>query len=362
MEFNPNRLILARKRRRLTSKELADLIGVSPVTVSRLESANNPPDPATVDAFVRVLRFPREFFYGDDIDELTKEAASFRGMTTMTARERESALSAGQLAYLLSDYVAARFNLPAPDLLDLSHERDPAGAARTLRQQWGLGEQPVGNMIKLLESKGVRVFSLVENTKTVDAFSCWRNGIPYVFLNTFKTTERSRLDAAHELAHLTLHKHGGPQQGREAEMEANSFASSFLMPRADVVSRITSVRILDQLIVAKKRWGVSVAALAYRLHKLSILSDWQYRTFCIQINQRGFNTSEPNGLPPEESVVWKKVFTQLWSDKVSKNQVAASLNLPADEIENLVFGLAGAPARPVPDRTRDRKPQFRLIK
>ena len=42
-------------------------------------------------------------------------------------------------------------------------------------------------MIKLLESKGVRVFSLAENTKNVDAFSCWRNGTPYVFLNTFRS-------------------------------------------------------------------------------------------------------------------------------------------------------------------------------
>jgi hypothetical protein len=45
---------------------------------------------------------------------------------------------------------------------------------------WALGEQPI-SMIKLLESKGVRVFSLAENTKTVDAFSCWRNDVPYVF-------------------------------------------------------------------------------------------------------------------------------------------------------------------------------------
>jgi hypothetical protein len=92
--------------------------------------------------------------------------------------------------------------------------------------------------------------------------------------------------------------------------------------------------------------SVSTAALAYRLHKLGILSDWQYRTFCIQINQRGFRTDEPNGLPREESVVWKKVFTELWGDRISKNQVAAELNLPPDELENLVFGLTGDIAPP----------------
>lgn len=345
--FNPQRLSLARKRRRLTSKGFAELIGMSPVTVTRLEKANNEPESETVDLIAKALGFPREFFFGDDIDDLAKDAASFRSLTSMTARERDAALASGSLAYLLSDYVAAKFNLPEPKLIDLSHERDPAAAAMTVRQVWALGEQPISNMIKLLESKGVRVFSLAENTKSVDAFSCWRNDIPYVFLNTFKSAERSRLDAAHELAHLILHKHGGPQQGRDAEMEANNFASSFLMPKADVRSRLPFVSRLDELVAAKKRWGVSTAALAYRLHKLGILSDWQYRTFCIQINQRGYRTDEPNGLPREESVIWKKVFTELWSDRISKSQVAAALHLPADELENLVFGLTGAITPPV---------------
>jgi Zn-dependent peptidase ImmA (M78 family)/DNA-binding XRE family transcriptional regulator len=358
--FNPSRLSLARKRRRLTSKRFAELIGMSPVTVTRLEKANNEPEPETVDAIAKALGFPREFFYGDDIDDLTKHAASFRSLTLMTAREREAALAAGQLAYLLSDYVTARFNVPKPDLIDLSYERDPAGAARTLRQAWGLGEQPISSMIRLLESKGVRVFSLAENTKNVDAFSCWRNDTPYVFLNTFKSAEHSRFDAAHELAHLTLHKHGGPQQGRDAEVEANHFASSFLMPKADVIARIHYVKSLDQLIVAKKRWGVSVAALAYRLHKLSVMTDWQYRTLCIQIGQRGYRTNEPNGMSPEESVVWKKVFTELWSDRISKNQIASELYLPIDEIENLVFGLVGSPVRRV--SAEPQKERLRLIK
>jgi Zn-dependent peptidase ImmA (M78 family)/transcriptional regulator with XRE-family HTH domain len=345
--FNPQRLSLARKRRRLSSKGFAELIGISPVTVTRLEKANNEPEPATVDLIAKALGFPRDFFFGEDVDELSKESASFRSMTSMTAKERDAALASGSLAYLLADYVTAKFNLPEPKLIDLSHERDPAAAARTVRQVWALGEQPVSNMIKLLESKGVRVFSLAENTKTVDAFSCWRNDIPYIFLNTFKSAERSRLDAAHELAHLVLHKHGAPRQSRDAEIEANSFASSFLMPKADVRSRLPFVARIDDLVVAKKRWGVSTAALAYRLHKLGILSDWQYRTFCIQINQRGFGTQEPNSLPREESVIWKKVFTDLWTERISKRQVAADLHLPPDELENLVFGLTGPVTPPV---------------
>ncbi|QOJ23827.1 MAG: ImmA/IrrE family metallo-endopeptidase [Gammaproteobacteria bacterium] len=337
--FNPHRLIIARKRRGLTSKELAELVGLSPITITRLEKSGNP-EPSTIDALSKVLGFSNEFFFGNDVDMLTRNSASFRSLTAMTAKERESALAAGSLAYLTSDWVTSRFNLPNVDLIDFSREREPEYAAQTLRQHWGLGEQPISNVIKLLESKGIRIFSLSEDTKNVDAFSCWRNGIPYIFLNTFKTAEHSRFDALHELGHLVLHKHG-EAKGREIEREANQFASFFLMPSADLISHIQFVSSLDQLIKAKRRWGVSVAALTYRLHKTELISDWQYRAFCIQINKK-FGTSEPNGLDREKSVVWEKVFRELWNEGITKKDIAEELAIPIEEIESLVFGLVGS--------------------
>lgn len=336
--FNPNRLIIARMRRRLTGKDLAQRVGLTEVTISRLGKAGNP-ELSTIEAIAKELEFPKDFFYGNDIDIPTRESASFRSLKAMTAKERDAALSAGSLAYHVSDWVSSQFNLPAVDLLDCGNERTPDSAARTLRQHWGLGEKPISNVIKLLESKGIRVFSLCEDTKNVDAFSCWRNNIPYIFLNTFKTAERSRFDALHELGHLVLHRHG-EAKGREAEKEANKFASFFLIPSIDLVSRLPFVTSLNQLVKAKKRWGVSVSALAYRLHKAQVLSDWQYRTFCIQINQR-FGVTEPNGLEHEKSVVWEKVFQELWKDGTTRDHLSNKLGIPITELENLLFGLIG---------------------
>src|SRR5690606_21139707 len=109
----------------------------------------------------------------------------------------------------------------------------------------------------------------------------------------------------------------------------------------DVIGRVRRVTGLADLVVAKKRWGVSVAALAYRLHKLGIVSDWQYRGLCIDMNRVGYRTSEPEGLPPELSQVWRKVFTELWNEKVTRDDIARDLCLPTSELENLVFGLTG---------------------
>lgn len=337
--FNPDRLTIARMRRRLTGKELARRVGVTEVTISRLGKSGNP-EVVTIKSLADVLGFPISFFYEDDIDIPTKDSASFRSLKAMTAKERDAALSAGALAYHVSDWVAEQFNLPVIDLLDLGHEREPDVAATRLRQHWGLGEKPISNVIKLLESKGVRVFSLCEDTKNVDAFSCWRNETPYIFLNTFKTAERSRFDALHELGHLVLHRHG-EATGREAEREANKFASHFLMPSIDLVAKLPFVTSLNQLIKAKKRWGVSLSALAYRVHKDGVLSDWQYRTFCIQINQR-FGVLEPEGLEYEKSIVWEKILRELWKDGKSRQQISSDLSIPLSELENLLFGLVGS--------------------
>lgn len=343
--FNPQRLIIARKRRKLTGRALASAIGVSPITISRLENDVNEPGDETIDALARALDFPRDFFCADDLDELPAEAASFRSLSSMTARERDAALSAGVIAYLLHDWVAARFNLPVTNVPDLREDATPEAAAQIVRTSWGLGEQPVSNMIKLLESKGIRVFSLCEETKNVDAFSCWRSDVPFVFLNTFKSTERSRFDAAHELGHLVMHRHGEPQDSRQAESEADRFASAFLMPADDLSSRIRYVSDLEQLIRAKNRWGVSVAALNYRLHKLGIVSEWQNRSLNVELSSRGYRRTEPDGLAPEESALWPQIFAALWRDRVTREHVAAELHLPARELDAVLFQLTGRAAR-----------------
>lgn len=363
--FNPSRLTLARQRRRLTAKALAEAAGISPITVTRLETGGNEPERATVNALAAALAYPPKFFFGDEPARPDQQAASFRSLTAMSARERDAALSAGALAYMLSDWIGCRFNLPVADLIDASQERDPGSAARALRQHWRLGEQPVADMVRLMEAKGIRVFSMAEDTRNVDAFSCWRDDVPYVFLNTWKTAERSRFDAAHELGHLVLHKHGGPHQGKAAELEAQMFAASFLMPEPDVRTKIPRAVSLDALMVAKRRWGVSVSALAYRLHKLGILTDWLYRGMVIEIGRRGYRSDEPNGMPRESSVLLKHVLTDLWHDGISRSHIAKELNIPPDELENLVFGLLGSTDNKeiavMPSEEKSSSPLLRLV-
>ncbi|AKV96837.1 XRE family transcriptional regulator [Marinobacter sp. MA] len=386
--FNNTRFALARKRRGLTKRALAKEVSVTDRSITAYESGQTVPENHTVDKIANALRFPVEFFFADDVEELPVEVASFRALTKMTASKRDIALSAGAVALLLNRWIEGKFDLPSPEFPEdyriasnvdlkidagqrssegdqypgLGQKNDPESAAEMLRRYWDLGELPIKSMIALLESKGVRVFSLSVDAREVDAFSMWYGDIPFVFLNTKKTAERCRFDAAHELGHLVMHRHGAPQ-GQEAEKEANSFASAFLMPRRSVLANAPRTVTLKSLISHKKYWNVSAAALNYRLHSLNLTSDWTYRTLCIDLAKLG-RDHEPEPSPFETSQVLKKVFASLREDGISKIDVARELLIEPEELDELTFGLMlNALSGNSPTNFSDRsKPSLRLVK
>jgi Zn-dependent peptidase ImmA (M78 family)/DNA-binding XRE family transcriptional regulator len=360
--FNPARLALARRRRGLTKKELADIVGVTARAITAYETDEYPPSDEVLDHLARALEFPRAFFFGENLDEPDEGIASFRSMKRMTASHRHSAVAAGALAFALSEWVEKRFTLPDSGLPDLSGE-EPEAAAEIVRQEWGLGQLSIRHMVHLLEAKGVRVFSLVESAREVDAFSLWRNKIPFVFLNTIKSSVHSRYDAAHELGHLVLHKHGAPN-GQDAEKEANHFAAAFLMPRSAVLATAPRFVTLPHLVQLKQKWLVSVSALARRLHEIGLASEWHYRTLCIQISERGYRASEPNDAPRETSRIWEKVLGALRQDGVTKDHIADDLSIQTAEIEKLVWGLVtiGLSNPPGPIFPSTKRGDLRLVK
>ncbi|GAB3464206.1 helix-turn-helix domain-containing protein [Azotobacter salinestris] len=340
--LNITRLAFARKRRKLTKKQLAEIAGISHVTLSRIDKGVTlDPSDETVSSLAKALGYPVSFFYLDDIDELKEDQVSFRSLKAMTARQTNAALASGVLGYIFNDWVSSKFNLPEPDLPDLRVE-DPVSAAAAIRRHWGIGFRPIPNLIKLLEAKGVRIFTLAEG-KNVDAFSFWRDEVPYIFLNTLKSAERSRFDAAHELGHLLLHAHGY-HDGREVEREADQFASHFLVPREDLIANLPSISSLAQLVASKHRWGVSVAALARASKDADLITDWHYRELCKQIATSGFRTNEPESMPRESSILWRKVLEELWKERFTKESIAAQLSLPLDEVDSLLRGVLGGRA------------------
>lgn len=322
----------------MTKRALAINLGVSERIVNAYEAGAKEPSEETLAGIVKALSFPVGFFSMPDPAQLPDAGPTFRALSRMPAAKRDRALAGGELGIELSNWLDERFELPKPDVPDLRYTKDPESAALALRTRWKLSDKPLAHMVRLLEAKGVRVFSLAEEGDEVDAFSFWDGERPFIFLNTMKSSERSRFDAAHELGHLVLHRHGS-LGGRAAEQEADRFASAFLMPESSILSSGPWFPTLERLIKAKRGWNVAVSALAYRLHSLRLISDWHYRMLCIEIQQSGYRTTEPESAPREMSLVFEKMFAKLREEGKTKAAIAEDLNWPVSELMALVFGL-----------------------
>lgn len=365
--FNPLRLTIARERRGMTKKRLAEAIDLSTVAIHRYEIGEDSPSEGSLSKIAVALDFPIAFFRGGDCDQPRPENASFRGLASKTARVMGAALASGALAYLFDDWVSKRYSRVDLDLPEFEATMSPHMAAKLLRQHWRLGDKPIENMVHLLEAKGIRVFSLAENTKDIDAFSVWRDDVPYVFLNRFKSSERSRFDAAHELCHLCLHKHGGAaaiHKNGPIEKDAQAFAGAFLMPEADLRSIVNKpVYSVEDLLPYKKRWRVAAVALTYRLHEIGLINDARANSLYVEMSRRGWLKNEPDGIAREQSYLWQLIADDLRQVGVTKNDIAWETGVPVSELEALLFGLANmVTIDGAGERTPPRKVDLRLVK
>lgn len=361
--INPARLKLARTRKQLTLKALAEKVGLTARMVSEYEKdycKSIPPD-STIQAFANALSYPKEFFFCDsEIEIVEPESVSFRSMKSMRAAQQHAAIGAGTLGLMLNDYFDHRFNLPKIDIPDLRSSTAEV-AAEELRELWGLGSQSISNMVHLLEKHGIRVFSLAENTQAVDAFSFWKDEKAFVFLNTQKSGERSRMDVAHELGHLVLHKHGIPK-GKDIEAEADRFAAFFLMPRDSVLACSSSYLTLEDVMKLRDNWKTSAMAVIMQLRAVGAISEWHHRTLIIEASKRGLRRTEIDGIDREKTLLLKILIDSLETNGVYLKDIAKELMLPLSEISNLVFQVGTVPLSEISlELSEPRRPNLRVV-
>jgi hypothetical protein len=117
---------------------------------------------------------------------------------------------------------------------------------------------------------------------------------------------RQRMSHAHELGHLSMRV----ANGVDDEAVARHFAGAFLYPaeavRAEFGPRRTRVT-ADELLAAKKRWGMSIQGVLYRLRDLEVIDETSYKWWCMYINRAGWRTDEP-GDEPREYSTWTETY------------------------------------------------------
>ncbi|SNR24807.1 helix-turn-helix domain-containing protein [Blastococcus mobilis] len=352
-DFDGRRLAVARRLRCMPRSELARRIEVTPSAVTQYERGLSRPSTSVLARVSLTLGMPQEFFSrGLDIPEVPRSSAHFRSLRSTPANRREQALAFGELALgvldVLEQYVdLPPVRLPSIDLPPEPSEQDVAAAAAQARRDLAVGTGPVPNVVRLLEAHGVLVVRLPTEgfDPRVDAFSSSEtaSGRPIVLMSPLKDDKaRSRFDASHELGHLLMH--AGVEPGsRVIESQAMSFAAEFLMPRAEIEASLPSRVDWETFHALKRHWGVSLAALVYRAHKLGRLSDLSYRRANEQLKQWGHPEPGPLG-PPESPSVLGAAAELLEQNGTHLGTLAAAARIPLESA--LAVIAAGRPDRP----------------
>ena len=352
-DFDGRRLAVARRLRCMPRSELARRIEVTPSAVTQYERGLNRQSITVLARVSLTLGMPQEFFTrGLDIPEVPPSSAHFRSLRSTPANRREQALAFGELALAVLDVIEQYVDLPpvclpSVDLPSEPSEQDVALAAAQARRDLAVRTGPIPNVVRLLEAHGVLVVRLPAEgfDLRVDAFSSSEtaSGRPIVLMSPLKDDKaRSRFDASHELGHLLMH--AGVEPGsRVIESQAMSFAAEFLMPRAEIEDSLPTRVDWETFHALKRHWGVSLAALVYRAHKLGRLSDLSYRRANEQLKTWGHPEPGPLG-PPESPSVLGAAAELLEQSGTHLSTLAAAARIPLESV--LAVIAAGRPDKP----------------
>lgn len=339
------RLKQLRLARGYSLDDLSARIGglVSKQALSKYEKGAMQPSASVLKSLAEALGVKAAELLRPPTHEITLLA--FRKMASMGAKEQESIKALVQVEFekrlQLQERISGRTKLGMHlGAYEARNEKMADEAAEKLRDDLRLGVDPIGNMTALLEDHAIHVISL-EASRKFDGFSALARDSKGAIVSAAVVCrndvsgDRQRLTLAHELGHLVL------QESDEEQPEkcAYRFGAAFLVPREPLVKEVGEKRTslnVNELLLLKARFGVSVQALIRRMRGLEIISEPTYKSACITISRMGWRAKEPGTpVPPERSTWLEQATLRAWSEGLINDAEIQSLigSVPAPATE-----------------------------
>jgi len=334
LKINPVMLILARESRGYTQGQLSKKIGIGQAALSKYENGILEIAPEYLQVIASALEYPQSLF-------IRSATTLGFGSTCMYHRKRQT-LSVNELKRIQAKVNLTRMNIeillrsaeleadyPFPNF-DVAEYGDVEEIAYLTRRTWHVPLGPITNLVDTIERAGGIVIPMSFGNRKLDAISQWPPGMPPLFfINSDMPWERIRFSLAHELGHLIMHRIPSPEQ----EEEADTFASSFLMPESEIRPDLYSLNLM-RAAQLKSYWRVSMQALIRRAYNIGQLTESQYRRLFTQVSKHGWRLSEPNPLSSENpSSFWALTNVHLEQHRYTIAALSELLTLSEQEFK-----------------------------
>jgi Zn-dependent peptidase ImmA (M78 family)/transcriptional regulator with XRE-family HTH domain len=303
--FNPEMLILAREVRGITQSRLAEITNIPQGNISMYESSLREIRPNHLTTIAEILAFPEAFFFREGKIRAVESAAVFhrkrQSITKSSLSKLDAAINLLRLdiekLFQAADVEPA---LEIPQYHPEDYGNDMEYIAALVRTAWEIPSLPgqIRNLVGYLEAAGCVVLLIDFQTDKMDAVSQWKDpSPPVVLMSNSINGERQRFSLAHELGHLVMHRNLEPYE--DMEIEADQFASAFLMP-ADRISLELPPVTIEHMLQIKSSWKVSVKALIRRARDLDIIGERRYTSLQQDLSRMGYSRIEPFPLAAEK--------------------------------------------------------------
>lgn len=278
---------------------------VTKASISKYETGKATPSPLVVNKLARSLGVKSVQLWGEP--KINVEFIAYRKSSGLSKREQIKTENLVRQAledrvYLQSTvYAGQTFDCPVLQF-PVKKLEDAEKAANTLREQWRLGLDAIGNLVSVIEDHCVHVIEINAHDK-FDGISAYAREDKQIVAAAVVSRkgvagERQRLNIAHELGHTVLKIANNVDE----ESAAFRFGGAFLAPaeliKREVGERRTNVR-LEELLILKGKFGMSIQAILRRFLDLEIISKNYYQAWCVRINKEGMRKNEPYPLVPE---------------------------------------------------------------
>jgi Zn-dependent peptidase ImmA (M78 family)/DNA-binding XRE family transcriptional regulator len=342
-----NRIKQIRLARGFSLDELAVEMGgiVTKQAISKYEGGKSEPSLRVLNALSTTLGVKTAYFYENPSYSI--QFHGFRKKASFGIREQEKVQS--KIAQLLEDRVklqqfsGKKLDKDFPiSFFSACKFQDIEKAAIVMRNRWNLGFAPISSVVGTLEENLIHVLELdIDNKFDGQSVTINEDGnliSVAVVSRKVDSGERQRLTLLHELGHIVLK----PLQEKNInENAAFHFASAFLIPEVELKNLVGEHRQsfdIEELILLKKRFGISIQALLYRMKDLCIISENQHRDWCITINKNGWKKEEPAKLDLEESQWLRRTVYKGYAEGwISHSEAAKIIGEPVKHAENLTL-------------------------
>lgn len=371
LKFIGQRLREARELFGWTQEEAAKRLGITREYLSLLEAGKRRLPMRLLAKAAELYGRPESWFYG--IGDPVGSLQMLLRKTEEASLSEETKRQLVKFAHLCEEIANLRklLNHPVPELptYPVTKERleeQAHQAARAERERLGLDDDPAPNLADILETHGIPVIRLpmTEEVSGAMAYDAEMGG--FILVNAEKPPTHQLWTVAHEYGHLLKDRQQGfnlPEMVREtdgegdakrvwAEVFANRFATHFLMPEETVRRLVESVSSKPltawRLIELRRTFGVSYAALLYRLKELGYLTEREFEKWkqekLMALEQ--FIFGEPKTSTREEfrtsKVLWELTVEAAMKGEITLSYAAEVLGITPMEVQDILYQMEGA--------------------